>query len=119
MTTSVRAAGAWRTVVLSNRLQYLRVGGVWKPILDYWYRVGGAWVKESGYSPTLAAPTNLRMNPADANNHSTIPVAWDYNVAAGQLSANDFYIVLTDEAGNWLQYGPIANSYRSWSFGSL
>src|SRR3954463_14085079 len=109
MTTSVHQAGAWRTVPL-NRLQYLRIGGAWRPILDMWFRDQGQWIKEGGYSPQLAVPTNLRMNPADVNNHNTIPVAWDYN---GLLPPDDFHVVLTNEAGNWLWEGAVAAGART------
>jgi len=115
---SVRAAGAWRTVVLDGtRLQYVRVGGVWKPILDFWFRDHGVWVHETPYSPVLAGVSNLRMNPADVNNHSSIPVAWDANVPAGQLPADNYHVVLTDEGGSWLS--DQSTTGTTFTFGSL
>lgn len=116
MTVSVRQAGAWRTVPLTGRLQYLRIGGAWKPILDMWFRDKGQWVKEGGYSPQLAVPTNLRMNPADVNNHNTIPVAWDYN---GLLPPDDFHVVVTNEGGSWLWEGAAASGARSMTLGAF
>ena len=121
-TTSVRSTvdHAWHTVVLDGtRLQYVRVAGQWKPILDVWFRVNGQWIKQTSYSPQLAAPANLRLNPVNAGNHSTIPVIWDYTVGAGQLAAGDFVLVLTDENGGWLQWPVLNGATRSYTFTGL
>lgn len=118
MTLSVRDGGVWRTVA-TNRLQYVRAGGTWKPILDIWVRAGGAWVKDAYTAPALALPTNLRMNPASATNHATIPVIWDFTTPAGGLPPTGFQVVLTDEAGAWLQNVTVDGSLRVYTFGSI
>jgi hypothetical protein len=113
----VRQSGAWQkfpTVPQGGRLLYFRINGQWKPILDVWVRNQGAWHKEPEYSAVLPAPTNLRMSTADVNNHTTIPVAWDYS---GVLPPDDFHVVLTDEAGSWLWEGSAASGARSMTLG--
>jgi hypothetical protein len=77
------------------------------------------WHKITAYSaPNLAAPTNLRMNPADPNNHSTFPVAWDWSQPANGLTPN-FHVVLTNEAGSWLQDYVVGNATRTYTFSGL
>lgn len=117
MPVYVRNTGTWRQSPTDNtRTMWVRGTAVWHQALDVWVRDQGAWHKEPGYSAVFNQPTNLRMNPADANNHSSIPVAWDWS---GVLLPDDFQLVLTNEAGGWLQNLSIAADQRSYTFTSL
>jgi fibronectin type III domain protein len=99
MGIQVRQTAAWHTIP-TTRVMWVRMGAKWQPVLDLWIRDQGAWHKEPTYSPQLAVPTNLRMNPASSTNHSTIPVAWDYT---GVLPPDSYRVVLTNEAGATVQ----------------
>lgn len=117
MGLQLRTGGAWRVAPMDNsRVHYLRVNGTWKPILDMWVRDQGAWHKDPTYSAVLQPPTNIRMNPGDANNHSTIPVAWDWS---GVMTPDDFELVLTNEGGQWLQDLAIPSNQRTYTFTGL
>jgi hypothetical protein len=113
----VRQAGVWRTSPQDNsRLLYIRVGGVWKPILDYWIRDQSAWHKAPGYSPQLATPANLRNNGTAGGTHDAVSLAWDYT---GVLPPTDFVVQIRDQNGNPLRNDVVAGTARTWTAGGL
>jgi hypothetical protein len=114
MGLQARVAGAWRVVPTDNsRLLYLRVGGVWKPILDFWSRDQSAWHHDPSYSPQMPTPTNFRNNGTPTTTHDRVQVAWDYS---GLLPPDNFWVLIMDQNGNGLRWDQApGGANRTWT----
>ena len=121
MGLAVRAGGSWH-VVNTNQLQYVKIGGNWKPMLQLWVKGSSvdptdhSWHREPGINVGLGQPGNVRNAAPDANNHSNVPLAWDYS---NPLTPRVFTVGTFDQNGNALRYEDVPGTSRSWTVAGL